>query len=136
ASNKNSKTDTTEKVDTVPGLGFKDVEAAKQTLKILEGRDPEYQKFAVKGLIGSSKRVLAGTKNEDKIKAIKDAVQILEDFLDKFERDNVMRLNRAYLNYTTIEDLPAPKDKLAAEFLEAYGGSKAKGNYKHLRTMY
>lgn len=33
ASNKNSKTDTTEKVDTVPGLGFKDVEAAKQTLK-------------------------------------------------------------------------------------------------------
>lgn len=104
--------------------------------RILEGRDPEYQKFAVKGLIGSSKRVLAGTKNEDKIKAIKDAVQILEDFLDKFERDNVMRLNRAYLNYTTIEDLPTPKDKLAAEFLEAYGGSKAKGNYKHLRTMY
>lgn len=87
-------------------------------------------------MIGSSKRVLAGTKNEDKIKAIKDAVQILEDFLDKFERDNLIRLNRAYLNYTTIEDLPKPKNKLAAEFIAAYGGSKANGNYKHLRTMY
>lgn len=87
-------------------------------------------------MIGSSKRVLSGTKNEDKIKAIKDAVQILEDFLDKFERDNLIRLNRAYLNYTTIEDLPKPKDKLAAEFLEIYGGSKVNGNYKHLRTLY
>lgn len=105
-------------------------------LRILEGRDPEYQKFAVKGLIGSSKRVLAGTKNEDKITSIKDAVQILEDFLDKFERDNLIRFNRAYLNYTTIEDLPKPIDELAAEFLAAYGGSKAKGNYKHLRTLY
>lgn len=105
-------------------------------LRILEGRDPEYQKFAVKGLIGSSKRVLAGTKNADKIKAIKDAVKILEDFLDKFERENLIRLNRAYLNYTTIEDLPQPKDSLAVDFLKAYGGSKAKGNYKHLRTLY
>lgn len=33
ASNKNSKTENGDKVDTVPGLGFKDVEAAKATLK-------------------------------------------------------------------------------------------------------
>lgn len=33
AGNKNSKTDDDEKVDTVPGLGFKDKEAAKNSLK-------------------------------------------------------------------------------------------------------
>lgn len=32
-SNKNSKPDSDEKVDTVPGLGFKDKEAAEKTLK-------------------------------------------------------------------------------------------------------
>ncbi|XP_037956697.1 uncharacterized protein LOC119686245 [Teleopsis dalmanni] len=136
AANKNAKTDKEDKVETVPGLGFKDKEAAETTLRILEDRDPEYQKLAVKGLIGSSKRVLSGTKNEDKIKSIQEGVKILEDFLEKFETENMMKNNKAYLAYTLIEDLPAPKAELAAEFIEAYGGSKAKGNYKHLRTMY
>jgi len=136
AANKNAKTDGDDKVETVPGLGFKDKEAAEKTLKILEGRDPEYQKLAVRGLIGSSKRVLSGTKNEDKIKAIKDGVQILEDFLEKFERDNLMRNNKAYLQYSIISKLPDPECELATDFLVAYGGVKAKGNYKHLRTMY
>ncbi|GBP70840.1 hypothetical protein EVAR_53504_1 [Eumeta japonica] len=44
--------------DTVPGLGFKDKETAEQSLQVLEGRDPDYQKLAVKGLIGRAKRVL------------------------------------------------------------------------------
>lgn len=44
--------------DKVQGLGFKDAEKAKETLKNLEGRDPDYQKLALKGLIGSAKRVL------------------------------------------------------------------------------
>lgn len=46
------------KADTVPGLGFKDKEKALDSLKILEGRDPDYQKLAVKGLIGRAKRVI------------------------------------------------------------------------------
>lgn len=44
--------------DTVPGLGFKDKEKALETLKNLEGRDPDYQKLAIKGLIGRAKRTL------------------------------------------------------------------------------
>lgn len=44
--------------DTVPGLGFKDKEKALETIKLLDGRDPDYQKLAVKGLIGRAKRVL------------------------------------------------------------------------------
>lgn len=46
------------KADTVPGLGFKDKDKALESLKILEGRDPDYQKLAVKGLIGRAKRVI------------------------------------------------------------------------------
>lgn len=46
------------KPDTVPGLGFKDKEKAHETLKNLEGRDPDYQKLAIKGLIGRAKRTL------------------------------------------------------------------------------
>ncbi|EDW66580.2 uncharacterized protein Ude [Drosophila virilis] len=136
ASNKNAKTEGDDKVETVPGLGFKDKAAAQATLSILEERDPEYQKLAVKGLIGSSKRVLSGTKNEDKISAIKEGVQVLEEFLEKFETENRIMDNRAYLSHAVVAKLPEPKDKLAAEFLAAYGGPKAKGNYKHLRTMY
>ena len=33
AANKNAKTDSDDKVETVPGLGFKDKEAAEKTLK-------------------------------------------------------------------------------------------------------
>ncbi|XP_054726092.1 uncharacterized protein DDB_G0283697 [Anastrepha obliqua] len=136
AANKNSKTDKEDKVETVPGLGFKDKEAAEATLRILKDRDPDYQKLAIKGLIGSSKRVLSGTKNEDKIKSIQEGVKILEQFLEKFETENLIKNNRAYLAYSIIEQLPEANDELAAEFVKAYGGAKAKGNYKHLRTMY
>lgn len=47
-----------EKPDTVPGLGFKDKDKALETLQNLEGRDPDYQKLAIKGLIGRAKRTL------------------------------------------------------------------------------
>lgn len=101
----------------------------------MDGRDPDYQKLAVKGLIGSSKRVLSGTKNEDKIKAIKEGVALLEEFLEKFEIENRSKLNFAYLAHSIITSFPKPTNALAAEFLDVYGG-RAKGNYKHLRTLY
>lgn len=102
--------------------------------RILEGRDPDYQKLAIRGLIGSSKRVLTGTKNADKVKAIKEGIAILEDFLETFDRENRSKLNLAYLPVKTIAALPKPSAKVAVDFLRAYQ-EKAKGNYKHLRTM-
>lgn len=101
----------------------------------MEGRDPDYQKLAVKGLIGSSKRVLPATKNEDKIKAIKEAVAVLEDFLKKFDAENRSKLNLAYLPANIVTSCGRPDHSLSAEFVEAYA-TDAKGNYKHLRTMY
>lgn len=103
--------------------------------RILEGRDPDYQKLAVKGLIGSSKRVLSGTKNEDKIKAIKEGVKVLENFLDKFERENLSKNNLAYLPASVVTAFKSPSESLVAEFVKTYTG-KAKGNYKHLRTLF
>lgn len=100
--------------------------------RILQGRDPDYQKLAVKGLIGSSKRVLTGTKNEEKIKAIKSGVAILEIFLVKFDAENRSSLNKAYLPADILDNLPQHKDKLIAEFVEVY---TTKRNYKMLRTI-
>lgn len=97
---------------------------------ILDGRDPDYQKLAIKGLIGSSKRVLTGTKNEDKIKDIKAGVKILEDFLEKIDTEN--RPNRAYLASQVLDQVPKHKNKLVAEFVQVY---TAKKNYKMLRTI-
>lgn len=103
--------------------------------RILEGRDPDYQKLAVKGLIGSSKRVLPATKNEEKIKAIKEAVGVLEDFLMKFDEENRSKLNLAYLPANVVTSCGTPDRSLSAEFVKAYT-IDAKGNYKHLRTMF
>lgn len=139
SSSKNAKPkDTEEKVETVAGLGFKDKEAAEKTLKILEGRDPDYQKLAIKGLLGSAKRVLPSTKNEDKIAAIKAAVALFEDFLETFDREERAKQNMAYLSLELIQKVQTvskPADALAAEFVECYA-KVAKGNYKHLRTKF
>lgn len=45
---------------TESSMGFKDKEKALDTLQHLEGRDPEYQRLAIKGLIGRAKRTLQG----------------------------------------------------------------------------
>lgn len=137
SSTKNAKPkESEEKVETVAGLGFKDKEAAEKTLKILEGRDPDYQKLAIKGLLGSAKRVLPSTKNEDKIKSIKEAMETFEDFLETFDREERSKQNMAYLSLDLIKNLlDKPSDALAAEFVECYD-KVAKGNYKHLRTKF
>ncbi|XP_065093908.1 uncharacterized protein Ude [Ochlerotatus camptorhynchus] len=137
SSTKNAKPkEAEEKVETVAGLGFKDKEAAEKTLKILEGRDPDYQKLAIKGLLGSAKRVLPSTKNEDKIKAIKEAMETFDDFLETFDSEERSKQNMAYLPLDLIKSLPGkPSDELTAEFVECYD-TVAKGNYKHLRTKF
>lgn len=89
----------------------------------------------MRGLIGSSKRVLSGTKNEDKVKAINEGVKILEEFLEKFDLENRSKYNFAYLPSSVITAFPAAKHSLVKEFVSVYSG-KANGNYKHLRTLY
>lgn len=75
------------------------------------------------------------TKNDDKINAIKEGVGILEDFLTKFDEENRSKLNLAYLPADVVTSFGTPDRSLSAEFVKAYG-IKAKGNYKHLRTIF
>lgn len=76
---------------------------------------------------------MAGTKNEEKIAAIKDGVKVLENFLEKFDRDNRSKLNMAYLAPSVVTAFPKPTSSLVAEFVKVYD---RKGNYKHLRTIH
>ncbi|GJQ68913.1 hypothetical protein Trydic_g6102 [Trypoxylus dichotomus] len=114
------------KADTVPGLGFKDKDKALESLKILEGRDPDYQKLAVKGLIGRAKRVITLTKDKEKLQNINDAMKVFEDFVKDFEKNNKSKENRAYLPLASIDALLPLKseynieDKQAEAFLKAY----------------
>lgn len=129
-----------EKADTVPGLGFKDKDKAVETIKNLEGRDPDYQKLAIKGLIGRAKRTLTLTKDKDKLQNINDAMKVFEEWLKDYEFKNLSKENRSYLPLTSIEALLPLREKygvkneLADNFLKAYK-EKAKGDYKNLRTV-
>jgi len=40
-------------------FGFKDMEKALETLKLLEDHDMQYRKLTVRGLLGRAKRVLS-----------------------------------------------------------------------------
>lgn len=79
--------------------------------------------------------MLAGTKNDDKIKAINEGVKVLEDFLEKFDKENRSKNNLAYLPSSVIKAFDSPKNALLKEFIAVYDG-QARGNYKHLRTLF
>ncbi|XP_044258753.1 uncharacterized protein LOC123007489 [Tribolium madens] len=127
------------KADTVPGLGFKDKEKALETIKNLEGRDPDYQKLAIKGLIGRAKRTLTLTKDKEKLQNINDAMAVFDEWLNNFEKNGLSKENRAYLPLNAITALLPLKNQYKLEdskceaFYKAYKG--AKGEYKNLRTI-
>ncbi|XP_059607632.1 uncharacterized protein LOC132255558 [Phlebotomus argentipes] len=128
-----ASTDSEDKIEKVPGLGFKDKEAAEKTLKILDKRDADYQKLVLKSLITSSKSVISRTKDKQKISDIKEAVELLTEYLDNL--DTSEQPNMKYLSAEVIQNFPKPTETVASEFLSAYTGT-AGGNYKKLRTMF
>ncbi|XP_045489006.1 uncharacterized protein LOC110996169 isoform X1 [Pieris rapae] len=123
--------------DTVPGLGFKDKEATDNTLRELEGRDPDYQKLAVRGLIGRAKRVLTCTRDETKIANIKESISIYEKFLDDFETQHLSKQNNPYLPLGIVRTcLRLAGDNITEQqksFIDAY--ASVNGEYKRLRTV-
>ncbi|XP_026472700.1 uncharacterized protein LOC113376845 isoform X2 [Ctenocephalides felis] len=124
--------------ETVPGLGFKDKEKAEESLKLLEGRDPDYMKLAVKGLLGRAKRVLQCTKAEDKINNINEAINVFNKFLDEFETKNMGKNQRTYLTYSIVQVFKpfAEKYEIKNDLIDGFLAAYAKvPNYKHLRTI-
>ncbi|CAH0757864.1 unnamed protein product [Diatraea saccharalis] len=122
--------------DTVPGLGFKDKDAADGTIKELEGRDPDYQKLAVKGLIGRAKRVLTCTRDETKLANIKEAISIFEKFLDDFDTNHMSKQNNPYISLGHVRTAEKMADGITDQqksFIAAY--VSVNGEYKRLRTV-
>lgn len=123
--------------ETVPGLGFKDKAAAESALEALEGRDPDYQKLAVKGLIGRAKRVLTCTRDETKVSNIKEAINLFDKFLDDFDTMHLSKQNNPYLSLGIVRTVLKMADEAVSEqqkkFIEAY--ISVNGEYKRLRTV-
>lgn len=136
--NKKDEEKDKKKADTVPGLGFKDKTAAEKTIQILEGRDPDYQRLAVEGLLKSAQRVLTCTKDKTKLKNIEEAMSIFDNFLKDFQRLGLHKEQNSYMPL----DVVLASESIALErgvditeqkkFIEAY--SQVSGEYKRLRT--
>ncbi|XP_050360269.1 uncharacterized protein LOC126780055 [Nymphalis io] len=123
--------------ETVPGLGFKNKDAATNTLKELEGRDPDYQKLAIKGLIGRAKRVLTCTRDEEKLSNIKEAIAVFDQFLDDFDTMHLSKQNNPYISLgivrTCVELAGDTVTEQQKSFIAAY--ASVNGEYKRLRTV-
>ena len=80
------------------GLGFKDEKKALKTIKSLEGRDINYQYNAIKGLVRRAERVISCTKDEQKIKNMKKAIEIFEKWITDYNVNGRSKENLGYLN--------------------------------------
>ncbi|KAA2226801.1 hypothetical protein F0L46_25620, partial [Salinarimonas soli] len=69
------------------GFGFKDKAKAEDTLRLLEEHDLNYRRLTVRGLLGRAKRVLSMTKAEEKIKNIKEAMEVFENWLADLDKN-------------------------------------------------
>lgn len=79
------------------------------------------------------------TKDEEKLQNINDALKIFDEWLKDFDKKNLSKENRSYLQLPIINVLLPLKnkyevdDKKCVSFLEAY--KSVKGDYKNLRTV-
>ncbi|XP_014600127.1 PREDICTED: uncharacterized protein LOC106784776 [Polistes canadensis] len=118
------------------GLSFKDKEKALQSIEFLEGRDLSYQYHAIVGLVKRAERVISCTKDINKIKNMKEAVQVFEDWITDYNVNGKSKDNFNYLSIDVIrafEPLAEKYDIEDKEFLKAY--EEVDGDYKKLRTV-
>lgn len=87
-------------------LGFKDKEKALQSIKSLEGRDVSYQFYAISGLVKRAERVISCTKDEQKIRNMREAIEIFENWITDY---NVNGRSKENFNYLTIDVVRAFK---------------------------
>lgn len=87
-------------------LGFKDKEKALQSIKSLDGRDVSYQFHAISGLVKRAERVISCTKDEQKIKNMREAIEIFENWITDY---NVNGRSKENFNYLTLDIVRAFK---------------------------
>lgn len=87
-------------------LSFKDKEKALQSIKSLEGKDVSYQFHAISGLVKRAERVVSCTKNEQKIKSMREAIEVFENWITDY---NVTGRSKENFNYLAIDIVRAFK---------------------------
>ncbi|XP_015590494.1 uncharacterized protein LOC107265503 isoform X2 [Cephus cinctus] len=118
------------------GLSFKDKQKALDSIKSLDGRDVSYQFHAITGLLKRADRVISCTKDEEKIKNMREAVEVFENWVTDYNVNNRSKENFAYLSADLVRAYKPLADKYGIEdngFLEAY--EKEDGDYKRLRSV-
>ncbi|XP_011694318.1 PREDICTED: uncharacterized protein LOC105453808 [Wasmannia auropunctata] len=121
---------------TESALGFKDKEKALRSIKSLEGRDVAYQFHAISGLVKRAERVISCTKDEQKIRNMREAVEVFEKWITEY---NVNGRSKENFNYLTIDIVRAFKrlaERYGIEdsgFLKVY--EEVDGDYKKLRSV-
>lgn len=87
-------------------LSFKDKEKALRSIKSLEGRDTLYQFHAISGLVKRAERVISCTKDKEKIKNMREAVEVFENWITDY---NVNGRSKENFNYLAIDIVRAFK---------------------------
>ncbi|CAK9807674.1 hypothetical protein ANTQUA_LOCUS5292 [Anthophora quadrimaculata] len=118
------------------GLSFKDKEKALQSIKSLDGRDVSYQYHAIAGLVKRAERVISCTKDEEKIKNMKEAVEVFENWITDYNVNGRAKENFNYLTIDLIKAFKPLAERYKIEdngFLKAY--EEVDGDYKKLRSV-
>ncbi|XP_076759551.1 uracil-DNA degrading factor [Xylocopa sonorina] len=118
------------------GLSFKDKERALQSIKSLDGRDVSYQYHAIAGLVKRAERVISLTKDEQKIKNMKEAVEVFENWITDYNVNGRAKENFNYLPIDLVRAFKPLADRYKIEdngFLKAY--EEVDGDYKKLRNV-
>lgn len=118
------------------GLSFKDKERALKSIQSLEGRDVTYQYHAISGLVMRAERVISITKDEQKIKNMKEAVAVFEDWIREYKLNGRASENFNYLALDLVRAFKPLAERYKIEdngFLKAY--EDADGDYKKLRNV-
>lgn len=129
-----SEENTNEKEES--GLGFKDKERALKSIQSLEGRDVSFQYHVIAGLMMRAERVISCTKDEQKIKNMKEAVAVFDDFIRDYKLNGRAKENFNYLALNLVQAFKPLAERYNIEdngFLKAY--EDADGDYKKLRNV-
>ena len=118
------------------GLSFKDKEKALRSIQSLDGRDVIYQYHAIAGLVKRAERVISCTKDELKIKNMKEAIEVLENWITGYNVNGRAKENFNYMPVDLVRAFKPLAKRYKIEdngFLKAY--EEVNGDYKKLRTV-
>ncbi|KAJ1526338.1 hypothetical protein ONE63_009487 [Megalurothrips usitatus] len=87
---------------TFTGGGFKDKEKARETLKLLDGRDINYQYQVINSMYNRAKVIVKRTKDAEKLRNLQEAVDTFAEWLDDYKTHSRSKENFGYLPLDSI----------------------------------